>query len=51
MQRLLQLPPEIIPLVVNLAMLAAYIYRREPGKTLYWAGACLLTVGLLKMHG
>jgi hypothetical protein len=49
--RLLQLPPEIVPLVVNVAMLAAYISRREPGKILYWIGACLLTVGLMKMKG
>lgn len=50
-QKLLQVPPEVIPLVVNLSMLAAYIYRKEPGKILYWAGATLLTVGLLKMRG
>lgn len=49
--RLLQLPPEIVPLFVNIAMLVAYIYRREPGKILYWIGACLLTVGLMNMKG
>lgn len=48
---LLRLPPEALPLVVNIGMLAAYIYRREPGKILYWIGACLLTVGLMKMKG
>jgi len=48
---LLALPPEIVPLVVNMAMLAAYLYRREPGKVMYWAGACLLTLGLMRMKG
>lgn len=50
-ESLLRVPPEVLPLVVNMAMLAAYAYRREPGKTLYWAGAVLLTLGLLKMRG
>lgn len=49
---LLSLRPEWLPLVVNCAMLAFYVVKRsEPGKILYWLGACLLTVGLLKMRG
>lgn len=51
LHKIYQIPPEVIPLVVNLAMLAAYIHRREPGKIFYWLGATLLTIGLLKMRG
>lgn len=44
--------PEWLPLIVNLVMLAIYIVKRsEQGKILYWLGACLLTVGILKMRG
>lgn len=44
--------PEYIPLVVNTVLLAWYAYHRaEPGKILYWLGATILTVGLLKMKG
>lgn len=44
--------PEWIALVVNLSILSRYAYERaEPGKILYWIGATLLTIGLLKMKG
>lgn len=49
---LLEQKPEWIPLGVNIGMLARYAWQRqEPGKILYWLGACLLTLGLLKMRG
>lgn len=51
MHLLRRLPPEAVPLVVNVAMLVVYTLRREPGKILYWIGACLLTVGLMIMKG
>lgn len=44
--------PEVLALGLNLFILACYVYRREePGKIIYWIGACLLTIGLLKMKG
>jgi LysM repeat protein len=43
--------PEVLPLAVNLAMTASGIYTRQAGKTLYWLGASILTVGILKMRG
>jgi hypothetical protein len=44
--------PELIALTVNALTLAWYIYQRaEPGKILYWTGAVILTIGLLKMKG
>lgn len=51
MTLLRRLPPETIPLLVNIGMLVIYVGRREPGKVLYWIGACLLTVGLMIMKG
>jgi drug/metabolite transporter (DMT)-like permease len=51
MHVLRRLPPEALPLVVNVVMLGVYILRREPGKIMYWIGACLLTVGLMIMKG
>jgi hypothetical protein len=49
---LLKQPPEYLPLTVNCLMLARYAYlRAEPGKILYWLGARLVTVGLIKMRG
>lgn len=43
--------PEVLPLVVNLAMLVVAICQREPGKSCYWLGASVLTVGLMVMKG
>lgn len=44
--------PEWLALTVNLTILSSYLWKwDEPGKMLYWAGACLLTVGLLLMKG
>lgn len=46
------LRPELLPLLVNLSMLAFYLTQRsELGKILYWLGATILTAGLLKMRG
>lgn len=43
---------ELLPLTVNLGCLIYYIWQRqELGKICYWAGAVLLTIGLLKMKG
>lgn len=43
---------EILPLVVNICCTGYYLYQwDEPGKIIYWLGACLLTVGLLLMRG
>lgn len=46
-----KIAPEVIPLVVNCGMLLAYARSGQPGKILYWLGAVLLTLGLLKMKG
>lgn len=43
---------EFLPLVVNLMGFGYYAFKWEqPGKILYWLGASLLTMGLLKMKG
>ena len=42
---------EYIPLVVNSLMTVAFVQRREWGKALYWSGATILTIGLIKMRG
>lgn len=43
---------EVLPLIVNLCCLAYFIYKwQEPGKIIYWLGATLLTIGLLRMKG
>ena len=44
--------PEYIALTVNVIALSYYLYQwREPGKILYWLGAVLITLGLVKMNG
>ena len=44
--------PEVLALAVNGLTLAYYVYQRaEPGKLLYWLGAVILTIGLMKMKG
>lgn len=44
--------PEYVALTVNLSSTLFYIYtRQEPGKIIYWIGATLITVGLIKMKG
>jgi hypothetical protein len=43
---------EFVPLVVNMCGFVYYLIRfTEPGKILYWLGAVILTLGLLKMKG
>lgn len=43
---------EWIPLTVNVLAFSYYLVKwNQPGKTLYWLGATILTVGLLKMKG
>lgn len=52
MLKLLSYRPEYFTLVMNLLVLARYVYlRQEPGKILYWLGACILTLGLIRMKG
>ena len=44
--------PEWVSLVVNALTLVTYVVRwSEPGKMLYWAGATLITAGLLLLKG
>lgn len=44
--------PEWIALGLNICILASYLMKREEvGKILYWSGAVLLTMGLIKMRG
>ena len=43
--------PEALALVVNAFMTCAFVWRGEFGKTLYWAGATLIALGLLRMRG
>lgn len=51
--KLLQIKPEYVTLVMNCLVLLRYVVTRpiEPGKLLYWLGATILTVGLLFMKG
>ena len=43
---------EAIALVMNIGITMFYIWQwNEPGKILYWTGACLVTVGLIFMKG
>lgn len=44
--------PEWIAVVVNVIILAIYVWQRaEPGKILYWFGATCIVSGLLMMKG
>jgi hypothetical protein len=44
--------PEWIALVFNVCIFSYYAWQwQEPGKILYWLGACFLTIGLLFMRG
>ena len=44
--------PELFLLVPNFIVLCVYLVQwSEPGKIVYWAGVCVLTVGLLMMRG
>lgn len=44
--------PEWLALALNFTILLRYVMRgSELGRIVYWAGACLLTVGLLLMKG
>lgn len=44
--------PEWLALALNVVTLTRYVVKwDEPGKTLYWLGACILTSGLLLMKG
>lgn len=43
---------DYLPLIVNIICCAWYILEgKEPGKMLYWGGATILVVGLIKMKG
>jgi hypothetical protein len=43
---------EVIPLIMNVGIMGYYVWLwNEPGKICYWAGAVLVTVGLLFMKG
>lgn len=49
---ILALKPEWLAITLNVTILARYAWQwQEPGKILYWAGACVLTAGLLLMKG
>lgn len=43
--------PELLPLAVNLSMTVAAAAKGEWGKTVYWVGASILTLGILMMRG
>lgn len=44
--------PEFLPLTVNLISFGYYLFHGgEPGKSVYWLGATILTIGLLLMKG
>lgn len=44
--------PEWLALSLNLVILSRYVWLwNEPGRIIYWVGACLITVGLLLMKG
>ena len=44
---------EFVALAINGSILVAMLLRKplEPGKILYWLGASILTIGLIKMRG
>ncbi len=43
---------EVVPIAMNLCIIAIYVYRwDEPGKIVYWLGATILLVGILMMKG
>jgi hypothetical protein len=42
---------QFIPLGINLALTVSYLWNYQPGKFLYWLGATLLTIGIIKMEG
>lgn len=46
------IPPEILALVVNLATLVMILVERpfNSGRALYWLGATVLTIGLIRMR-
>jgi hypothetical protein len=44
--------PEYLAIAVNLLCTSYYVWQRaELGKILYWAGATIITIGLLRMKG
>ena len=44
--------PEVLAFTLNTFCFFVYLIRGdEPGKILYWAGAAVLTLGLLLMKG
>ena len=43
--------PELLPLAVNTFMFGVAAWGGELGKSLYWLGAAVLTVGVLIMKG
>lgn len=48
----IEFKPEWIALTVNVCSFLRYAWLwQEPGKILYWLGACILTAGLLLMKG
>jgi hypothetical protein len=43
---------EVVPIVMNLGIVAVFIYKwDEPGKIVYWAGATILVIGIWMMKG
>ena len=42
---------EVFPLFVNTVMFIMSVLKGDLGKALYWAGAVILTVGILLMEG
>jgi hypothetical protein len=51
-EKKMSLKIELLPLVMNIGIASFYVYQwKEPGKCLYWIGAVLLTLGLLRMKG
>lgn len=44
---------EFLALGLNSAILLVMLFQRpwQPGKILYWLGASILTIGLIKMRG
>ena len=43
--------PELLPLAVNGVMFGIAAWEGQFGKSLYWLGASILTLGILVMKG
>jgi hypothetical protein len=43
---------DLLPIAMNTCMTFGYAYKgNEPGKTVYWLGATVITLGLYMMKG